>query len=252
MTLRDFGKIELGPPVLGAAVAVLGVLGLLRGDFTIVWHPVPETFPARTLLAYLTATFFIVAGVAIQLRRFRAIGGAALAVAFILLGLPWLTRVIGFPEMIGTWVGYAEQLALALGAAMIALAARNPALRTVTLCRIAFGLLQLTFGLGHFLALKETVAMTPAWLPPSQTFWATATGVAHAAGGVAFILGIRPRAVAAGLAAMFAGFALLVWLPAVIADPAAPVPPAGFIVTLALTGAMLALYDLLGATRRNS
>jgi uncharacterized membrane protein YphA (DoxX/SURF4 family) len=94
--------------------------------------------------------------------------------------------------------------------------------------------------------------MTPAWLPPSQTFWATATGVAHAAGGVAFILGIRPRAVAAGLAAMFAGFALLVWLPAVIADPAAPVPPAGFIVTLALTGAMLALYDLLGATRRNS
>lgn len=246
MALRDFGRMEWGPPVFGAALAVLGVLGLMRGDFTIVWHPVPEAVPARTLLAYLAAGLFVVGGVAVQWRRFRPVAGAALAVLLLLLGSPWLGRVIAFPEMIGTWVGFAEQLALVLGAAMIALAARGASGRTITICRIAFGLLQLVFGLGHFLALKETVGMTPAWMPPSQTFWALTTGAAHFAGGLAFLAGVWPRKVAATLAAMFAGFALLVWLPAVAADPAVPVPPAGLMITLALTGAMLALYDLLG------
>ena len=250
MASRDFGKIELGPPVFGAALAVLGVLGLMRGDFTVVWHPVPDTVPARTLLAYLTAGLFVVGGVALQWRRFRPVSGAALAILLLLLGSPWLGRVIAFPEMIGTWVGFAEQLALVLGAAMIALAARGASERTVTACRIAFGLIQLVFGLGHFLALKEAVGMTPAWLPPSQAFWALATGAAHFAGGLAFLAGIQPRKVAAALAAMFAGFALLVWLPAVAAGPAVPVPPPGFLVTLALTGAMLALYDLLGDAKR--
>ena len=241
------GTFQFGAPVFGAAVAVLGVLGLLRGDFTIVWHPVPEGLPGRAALAYLTALLFILAGLAMQWRRFRVVGGATLAVLFVLLGLPWLTRVIGFPEMIGTWVGYGEQLALALGAAMIALLPRDPGALTVAICRIAFGLLQLVFGLGHFIALGETAGMTPAWLPPDQTFWAIATGVPHFAGGMAFILGVWPRTVAAALAAMFTSFALLVWLPAVIADPASPVAPAGLVITLALTGAMLALYDLLGA-----
>jgi uncharacterized membrane protein YphA (DoxX/SURF4 family) len=240
------GTFQFGPPVFGAAVAVLGVLGLLRGDFTVVWHPVSEGLPGRVVLAYLTAILFILAGLAIQWRRFRVVGGVALGVLFALLSLPWLTRVIGFPQMIGTWVGYGEQLALALGAAMIALLPGNPGARTVAMCRIAFGLLQLVFGLGHFLALRETAGMTPAWLPPDQTFWAIATGVAHFAGGLAFILGVWPRTVAAVLAAMFTGFALLVWLPAALADPASPVAPAGLVITLALTGAMLALYDLLG------
>ena len=240
-----------GPGVLvyGLSAVALGLLGLYRGDFTIVFHPVPEPLPGRTALAYLAAVLLVAGGIGIQSVRFRKAAGLLLAVLFLLLGAQWLVRVVTFPAMIGTWVGWSEQLALALAGLMAALQVGRPAPRAVLACRIAFGLLQLVFGLGHFLSLPETVAMTPGWIPPGPQFWALATGALHLAGGVAFLTGFRPAPVAALLAAMFAGFALLVWLPGALYAPLEGVPWAGLVMTVALTGAMLVLFDLLRGVR---
>lgn len=236
---------QWGARVAGAAALALGAIGLIRGDFTIIWHPVSEALYGRTELAYAAAILFVLTGLGIQ-RRWSVIpAGSALGALYLLLSLGWLKRVFALPAVIGTWLGFSEQIALAIGAAAIVLQAVGHSPKATTACRVAFGVCQLVFGLGHFLSLPETVAMTPAWLPPGRIFWALATGTAHFAGGVALITGFRPVATTRALAAMFAMFGLLVWLPRLVAEPSAAVPWAGNAINLALIGAVLALGDLL-------
>lgn len=234
-----------GTRVAGAAALALGAIGLIRGDFTIVWHPVSEALHWRTGLAYTAAIVFVLTGLGIQHRRTVVPAGSMLCVLYLLLSLGWLNRVFALPGVIGTWLGFSEQIALAIGAAAIALRAMGSSPMAATACRVALGVCQLVFGLGHFLSLPETVAMTPAWLPPGPTFWALATGAVHFAGGVALITGVRPVAATRALAAMFAMFGLLVWLPRLAAEPSDAVPWAGNAINLALIGAVLALGDLL-------
>jgi hypothetical protein len=240
-----WGRLPWGTRIAGAAALALGAIGLVRGDFTIVWHPVSEALLWRTGFAYATAILFVLAGLGCQHRRTMIPAGLTLCALYLLLSLGWLNRVLALPGVIGTWLGFSEQIALATGGAAIALQALPHKPRAAGACRVAFGICQLVFGLGHFLSLPETVAMTPAWLPPGQTFWALATGVAHFAGGVALIIGFRPVATTRALAAMFALFGLLVWLPLLAAEPSAAVPWAGNAINLALIGAVIAIGDLL-------
>ena len=49
------------------------------------------------------------------------------------------------------------------------------------------------FGGAHFAYPAATIPLVPAWLPPSQAFWAYATGLFHIAAGVAVLIGVRAR-----------------------------------------------------------
>lgn len=247
-----WSRLPWGRRVSGAAALALGAIGLVRGDFTPVWHPVPETLPGRTELAYAAAILFVLAGLGVQWRRVAIPAGVVLSALYLLLSLGWLRRVFALPGVIGTWLGFSEQVALAIGAGAIALHALDRSPKAATALRIAFGACQLVFGLGHFLSLPETVAMTPAWLPPGPTFWALATGAVHFAGGAALIVGFRAIAATRVLAAMFAMFGLLVWVPRLVDGPFAAVPWAGNAINLALIGAVLALGDLLARRNQDS
>lgn len=232
----------LGAPILAAAVLVLGLANLARGDFTIVYHPMPNALPLRPVVAALCNAVLAATGAAILARRHRHLAAALLGVDMLVLSIGWLTRVALFPGMSGTWLGLAEQVAIALGAFAIAAAGR-PGTIPPAVFRIGFGLCQLVFGLAHFLSLAETIAMTPAYLPFGARFWALATGVVHLFGGMLLIAGIRPLLATRCLAAMFVVFQLLVWLPALVGAPQAPHLLAGNLINLALVGAVLAIGE---------
>ena len=237
---RNWGVI-----IFGLASTGLGVIGLLRGDFTIVWHPVPDLLQGQAWLAYLCALLFTLAGAGLQRNDLRPGAASILCLLYMLFAISWLRRVIGYPLIMGTWLGFSEQFALALGAAVTIVIAGKGSGAAVSACRICFGLCELVFGLAHFLSLAETRAMTPAWLPPGQDFWAVTTGVAHLLAGLALILGIKPQLAARLLAVMFFGFGALVWMPLVFADPLSAFPWSGSAINLALVGAAWALADLL-------
>ncbi len=241
------GLSNLGIRVYGLAAIALGFIGLVWGDFATVWQPVPPDVLHRTALAYLTAICLLSAGAAAQWRRTAPAGVLVLAVLYFIFALLWVPRVLGFPRMIGTWLGFAEEFAL-VAAAAIAYAGLAPpntrwVVRKIQVGRSLFGLCVVVFGLAHFLALPETAGMVPKWIPPGQHFWALATGVAHLLAGVAILTGILAWLASRLLTAMLLSFGVLVWIPSVFAHPDAHMMWAGNAINLALAGAAWVVAD---------
>lgn len=244
---------NLGRHVYGVAAVALGLVGLYWKDFASVWQPVSATVPHRTTLAIIAALCFLMAGLLVQIRRFARAGFPILAILYSMAALLWLQRVIGFPRIIGTWLGFAEELTLVL-AAIIGYASLTPhnatwAARTIRIARCVFGLCLVIFGLAHFLALPDTAAFVPKWIPPSQHFWALATGTFHLLAGLAILSGIRALLAARLFTAMILSFSVLIWIPTLFAHPEIHLNWAANAVNLAIASAAWVVADSLNQAR---
>ncbi|HTC16387.1 MAG TPA: DoxX family protein [Steroidobacteraceae bacterium] len=215
--------INVGTRIYALGACALGIVGLVFGDFALVWQPVPATLPGRTVLAYVFAALLLLGGLALNWPRTARRGAALLCVLFALVVLLLhLPRVVTHPAVFGVWSGTAEQLALLAGA-WLALqlcswpqGAPEPAAVRLGL-RVFAGCL-LVFGGAHFFYLEDTAAFVPHWLPPGQRFWAVATGLAHIAAGVAILSGVQARLAAILATVMFASFSLLIHLPLLLSE----------------------------------
>ena len=212
---------RLSVRVYGLGAVVLGITGLVWGDFAVVWQPARNGYAGPNPLGYAVAVLPLVAGLAMQWERTALFGALALFVpyslAIIFFDVP---RGLAHPSEFGAWYGVLENLALAAGALIIctfyARLEAATAERLSKIARVAFGICLIYFGLAHHFYLANTVSMVPAWLPPGQTFWAYATGAGHVAAGIAIISGIYARLGAVLLTAMFIAFAILVHAPRVL------------------------------------
>jgi uncharacterized membrane protein YphA (DoxX/SURF4 family) len=97
--------------------------------------------------------------------------------------------------------------------------------------------------------MSLTVPLVPKWLPPSQEFWAYATGIGHIAAGVAILTGVQARLAAILLTTMFAAFTPLVHVPLLLADPSSHTNWSENALNIALTGAAWVVADSLARTR---
>ena len=219
---------------------MLGVIGLIYGDFALQWQPVPESIPLRTPLAFASAVFLLVSGGALLSTRYSLTAAFSLGCFFglwvVLLQTP---KALSNPSDAGSWLGFAENLTLALGGiAAWAGANADPQRRKLILrtIQVVFGLCLLEFGLCHFVYATFTADMIPNFFP-FPLFWAYLTGVGHVAAGLALISGIAMRLASTLLAAMFACFVLLLHVPRVFADPANRIEWTMLAISTALTGA---------------
>lgn len=210
--------------VLGLGVMALGALGLAWADFD-PGQPVPKDFPARTVLAYAAAAFMLFAGAALQWRRSVAFGAAAIAAYYALVVVVLMNGriVLAHYAEFGTYSGVAEQVAIAAaGLIVYAASGRADAGRRARLMHLGqrvFGVCAVLFGLAHFFYMNLTAPLVPKWLPPTQEFWAYATGVGQIAAGVAILTGVWARLATILLTAMYISFTLLVHAPMLQADP---------------------------------
>ena len=207
--------------VYGLGAIVLGITGLVWGDFAVVWQPAPNGYPGPSPLGCVVAVLPLLAGSLMQWQRAAFFGAVALFVPYCLAIIFFdVPRGFAHAAEFGAWYGVLENSALAAATLIIctfyARLEAATAERLSKIARVIFGVCLIYFGVAHHVYLANTVSMVPAWLPPGQTFWAYATGAGHVLAGIAIISGVQARLAARLLTAMFIVFAILVHAPRVL------------------------------------
>ena len=234
--------ITIGARVYGLGAIGLGGVTAAFGAISPDWLPVPAHTP---LLVYGAAAWLVLGGLAINAQRTARAAALALAALFT-LGMLVLEapHTVAKPADWGGWQAIAESTAMVLGG-VLAYAQMDRAHGTAVarIARLLFGACLLVFGGSHFVYLKLTASLVPAWLPPSQVLWAQATGAAQITAGLAVLTGVQARLAAILLTAMYAAFGLLVHLPSIIAAPTSADNWTENAINLLLTGAAWALAE---------
>ena len=232
-----------GHVIFATTMVALGILGLIRANFTPIWQPVPKDLPARSVLIYLCALISLLSGMGLLWQR-AAAAAARVLLAYLLL---WLL-VLRVPRIFVSFtvdVWWATcQTAVMTAAAWVLYAwfAPNRDKRYlgfatgdngVRIARILYGVALIPFGLAHFMYLKVTADLVPDWLPAHVT-WAYLTGYTFIAAGVAILIGVCARLAALLSAVQMGLFTILVWVP-IVTTGANASQWAEFIVSWALT-----------------
>jgi uncharacterized membrane protein len=243
---------SLGHAVFATTMIGIGVFGLIKGDFTVVWQPVPKGVPAREVLAYLCALVSLASGIGLLWRRTAALAAGVLLASLVLWFLLWRVRAVFLAPLVeGTW-SCGETMVMAASAwvlfAWFAMDWDRQRLgfatgdKGVRIARVLYGLGLIPFGYAHFANVRGTAELVPSWLP-WHVAWAYFTGGTFIAAGVAVLIGVFARLAAALSALQIGVFALLVWVPILAAGSVSSFQLGEFVTTLALMAAGWVVAD---------
>jgi len=210
-----------GHAAFAAVLIALGIQGLITGDFTAIWQPVPKSLPAREALAYLCAIVSLTSGVGLLLKPIATAAARLLLASLLIWNVPLRVPAIAqHPADLLAWYGLAEPAVIIAGAWVLyawfagdwdrqhlGFAVGESGLR---IARVIFGLCLIPFGIAHFAYLERTSSMVPGYLP-AHLFWAKFFGVTFIAAGAGIALGVFARLAASLVALQIGMFATLVW-----------------------------------------
>jgi len=213
---------SVGHAVFAVTMIAVGILGLMKGDYAVVWQPIPHSASA---LVYVCALISLAGGIGLLWKSTAALAARVLLASLLLWLL--LVRVPGIllSPTVDFWWAACKTAVMAAAAWVLyvwfatdsdrqrlGFASGDQGLR---IARMLYGLALIPFGLAHFMYLQPTASLVPGWLP-WHVFLAYFTGWAFIVGGVAVLIGVYAR-LAAALAAIEIGmFTLLVWVPIMI------------------------------------
>lgn len=243
--------VSAGHAIFAVTMIGLGIWSLAHGFLSPVWDPVPRSFPTY-LAVYFSAIVSLVSGVGLLFTKSAAPAARLLLVVFlfwlVLFRLPRMATTPGVDsafascEMLvmlaAAWILY-QWFSTAWDRQRLASLSRPVALR---LARGLSGVSLVFFGVAHFLYLKFTASMVPAWLP-WHLLLAILTGLAFIAAGLAILTNIQARLAAVLATAQIGLFFLLVWVPVIAAGSRGPFQWSETILSFALMAGTWVVSD---------
>ena len=235
-----------------AVMIAFGILGLIRGDLTVLWEPVPTAIPAHEVLVYICAVVSLASGIGLLWRRTAALAARVLLALFVLWLLVW--RVPGLFRLSlveGTWsCGKTLVMTAAAWVVFVWLAndwdRRRLGFATgdkgLCIARVLYALGLIPFGVAHFLYPAPTAALVPGWLPWHMA-WAYLTGATFIAASLAILIGKFARPAAMLSALQMGLFGVLVWAPLVARGSLSAFQWGEVVITVALTVAGWVVAD---------
>jgi uncharacterized membrane protein YphA (DoxX/SURF4 family) len=211
-------KFSLGRYVFGLATIATGICALASHNYDQL-----ASVPHFAIKVYIIAAVEILAGLAVLWTRTTRAGAVALGAIYLMFSLLAIPLIIQGPRVYNNYGNFFEQFSYVAGALILyACASPIAAPRNTKLAQIGyyfFGLCLVSFTLEQLFYLPATAGFVPKWLPPGQMFWAIATSVAFALAAIALLTGFKALLASRLTVAMLLVFLLLVWLPALFADP---------------------------------
>ena len=217
---------------------------MLFGVIALMWHDADtwqslrqiRILPFGALIGGALMTAQIAGGIGIVYSRTARPASILLGVVYLLFSLACIAAILAEPA---SYANFFEQFSLLCGAiALYAATGRNR--RAVTLSRVSrvgLGVCAISFTLTQILYLRATAGLVPKWIPPNPMFWAVVTTIAFALAAIAILINRQARLALRLMTLMLALFAVLVWIPRLIAHPSAHGNWSEFALTCLIAGA---------------
>lgn len=189
----------------------------------------------------------VAGGIAIQYPPTARWAAIVLGVVFSIFSLACIPAVIAAPAAYAQYGSFFEQFCSLSGVIALYAATGLDPVRALTfrrLARLGLGICAISFTLSQVIYFRVTADLVPKWIPPNQTFWAMLTTVAFALAAIAILANRRARLAMRLMTLMLALFALLVWIPRLIARPESHSNWSEFGLTFLITGAAWMVADL--------
>lgn len=247
---------NLGVYAYAAGAIFLGLLGLASGDFATTWQRVGPNVPFRHALAYVTAAIELDAGLALLWPRSARAAALTLTAVYSVFTLAWVPKIFENLRNFDSFGNFFEEFSLVVAGAVL-IAWFSPvgsavARRESFFARL-YGLSAISFGIGHVYYMPGLLNWIPAWIPPSQIFWAYVTTIGFFLAAAAILTGIMAPLASRLITAEILGFEILVWIPKLVADPHNHFNWAGNAISVALSGAPWVVSDsICRATRQRA
>lgn len=238
-----------GRIVFGGAAVLFGVIALLWHDAN-AWQNVHHlwSLPFGVAIGVCLMGAQIAGGIGIQHPRTLRAASVVLAVVYLCFSFACVPDIVAAADVYDKYgCSFLMFLSFFWGAAALYAATETNLQRAVLLgrvVRIGLGISAISFTLGQALLLRGTAQGVPKWLPPGQMFWAVVTTVAFALAAIAILINRHARVAMRLMTVMVGLFALLVWIPQLIAHPQGHFLWSELAETLLVTGATWVVADL--------
>src|SRR5271154_2021969 len=111
---------SVGHALFAATFIALGILALIKGDFTPVWSPVPKAIPAREIVIYLSAIISLASGLGLLFKRTAALAAGVLVASLLLWILFFrVPAIFHAPTKLDPWFGLGETAVMVAGAKVL-------------------------------------------------------------------------------------------------------------------------------------